>query len=440
MKAIRQIIDYLRGRGVLTLDQLKGLATQGFLPWEEIFGEEDPIEVPLPAQAVPQSELMLDETDEVSSRARSSGGKKGRDVLHKGPVLESEDICARLAGGFESWETELDGLVRIGRRLVPCDRWNEAAIAIRNAEADTILRALHDGISARDPSLEDLWNALSLEHYRDIVDEEGVHGPAVNAYRAILEVNDPAHLGKHAWLLKSEEVSRVANLKTAQRRILRGCGFSFGDHPDLFAPAIRRDRRGMAYWAFVLLYSSRRGMPGHRPKPGVEEQWPAREPPDDVGWMRAWAHAIAMDPDRGPPFMLEHDGKLALQPVDVSKMLADTMRSRSLLSTELVDLIDRHGIPQAAGTELAENAREPELVRLAEALAVLRDAVEAQGALTLPQNPDTNRAWAQFLEKWLRLHASPHGNFPSLQQLAKTTFGPARDLLCPKSWDGRRTS
>jgi hypothetical protein len=435
MKAIKQIIDYLRERGVLDTNQLQQLAMQGFLPWEEIFGAAEVDE----KKEKPRYTRLQQEDDESGVppvRYKPSGRR--RDILHKGPVLELSDICDRLNDRFGDWERPLEPLLQLAGRLGPYESWEEAAIVLRNAEPEAFCRAVCTAIAEADPSLEALWESLSLEDYRDVISDSGAHGPAVTAYRAILEIDDPGQLGKHAWLLKEPLVRRVVNVKAAQRRTLRACGFSFIDCCETFANAIRRDRRGMVYWAFVLLYSARRGNPGHRPPPGDNERWPVRDMPSHTGWMRAWAQAIAMDPACGPPFLVEHDRRLLERPLIVARVLQYSLSNLPVESDTLVGLLDEYGIPSAE-----PNGSIPErLQTLMDALDMLRSNVGADAKLIVPLDAEATRTWETFLENWIRLYDSLSNcgaceRGVELESLVQQSFPPRAELLCPKSWDWR---
>jgi len=436
MKAIKQIIDYLRERGVLTTGQLQGLATQGFLPWEEIFGPDEVDEKPEPPRFTP---FPQDDEESEQPRVRHKAGGKKRDVVHKGPVLEPSDLCDRLTDRFEDWERPLEALMRLAQRLGPCESWEQAAVVLRNADPDAFCKALCAAVAAADPSLEALWESLSLEDYRDVVAESGAHGPAVTAYRAILQIDDPGQLGKHAWLLKAPVIRRVANVKAAQRRTLRACGFSFLDCPATFATAIRRDRRGLAYWAFVLLYSARRGEPANRPAPSEEERWPVRDAPSATGWMRAWAHAIAMEPNRGPLFLVEHNRRVSGQPGAVCRTLEQALHGLPIELSTLLTLIDEFGVtPAEADVSVPER-----LCMLADAVKTLRSAVVTDGGLKIPLDDDAVRTWETFLESWLRIRFANgyHSRNPLFDiettGLVERSFGAKAELFCPKSWDWR---
>src|SRR5262249_16087423 len=213
------------------------------------------------------------------------------------------------------------GLVRVARRLGPCAGWDKAVVAVRNAPTSKLARAVARGLAEQDPSLGQLWAALRFEEYRDVL-AAVARGPAAAADPARRAVHDFPQLGKHAWHLQEEEVVQVFNLKLAQRHILRACGSVLG-RPGAIAAALRQDYDPLAYLAFVLAYTARRGAAGARPRPADDERRPAPAQPDDADWLRAWAHAAFMAPDAVTALLLERDDLQNRRP----QVLADALRA-----------------------------------------------------------------------------------------------------------------
>src|SRR5688500_5275551 len=110
MKAAKQIIDYLRRRGVLSKEQLVELAAEGLLRWEEVYEDAD-----TPDAVTDEPPVLPDEEDETACRWRPE--RKRGPVVYKGPVLEVGDLRRRLNDRFDGWENQLQALVQIGRRL-----------------------------------------------------------------------------------------------------------------------------------------------------------------------------------------------------------------------------------------------------------------------------------------------------------------------------------
>jgi hypothetical protein len=269
MIPLRQILRYLRQRGILSRDQLDGWAAQGILRKEDV-PEEERVVQPAPA----------------------SGLKAG-------------DIGRWLAERFDSWQAQLQGLCRLGWRLNGCATWAESALRVRHAAPQDLCVAIARGLEERDPPLNALWDSLALEAYYDILTEPAAHGPAADAYRAVLTVEEQARLGPHAWLLGELEVAAVFNLKQAQRRLLRAAEQVHRFWPGLVAVALNRDYHPLAYWSLVLLYSARHGPPGGRSVPDEDEHRPARPLPDEAGWLQAWGQAAVMDFRSVTGFLLE---------------------------------------------------------------------------------------------------------------------------------------
>jgi hypothetical protein len=239
MKAITQIIEYLRGRGELSRVDLEGLTRHGFLPWEEFFGADDESQ---PAREASGEEVSSGDErgagDETPWRPRRGAAKRGRAVVHKGRVLHAPALCTRLAKRFDEWRADLEGLRRVACRLEPCGSWEEAAVAIRNRRAEDVFRAVREGVDRGDPALTALLRAIDMDRYREVVDIRGLHGPAVAAYRAIVASSDLAALGKHAWLLRRREVRHVFNLRAAQERLCLAWLLVREERPGLFANGI----------------------------------------------------------------------------------------------------------------------------------------------------------------------------------------------------------
>jgi hypothetical protein len=144
-----------------------------------------------------------------------------------------------------------------------------------------------------------------LDGFRDLLELPELRGPVAVAYRAVLNVPEHRQLGRYAWLLKSPAVAGVFNLRLAQRQLLLAGERVFSDRPDVLATALFRDYHVLAYWSFVLLYTARRLRKPDDPNvPAGSEHYPSRPPPDQGGWLRAWAHTAIMEPVRVLPLLV----------------------------------------------------------------------------------------------------------------------------------------
>jgi hypothetical protein len=455
MKAILQIITYLRDRGVLSDDQINALAGKGFAPW---LATTVPAADSADAADAAAGTAVFDtdhepaESDDwpeghvpAGRMPRRRGGRRRGAVVLKGPVLDAKSLRQRLRGVFGSWPQALDGLVRVARMIEPCADWRQAAVAVRNADPRALSRAVAQGLRRRDPPLDRLWEALLEEGYRSVVADRGLHGPSVSGYRALLEAADTAHVGRHARLLHHDEVADVCNVRLAQRRLLAAVEPVFNAHPDLIAACLQRDYHPAAYWAMVLLYSARRGRPGRRPLPGPGEHRPPRGPPDAAGWGRAWAQAIALDRRRVAPFLPESERAAADRGQKVCGAFAAAVAG---LSEDARFYVYESGWPGATfrplGHSHAPRRWTAETIALRDAM---RAAVEAgEGGqrnplLGIGTAPQDLAWWEAFVDEWLRAYRPSFADpvpcaFPDdLHEIVRRYYGATASLVCPRGWD-----
>lgn len=426
MKAVKQIITYLRGRGVLTREQLVELASQGLI--DELDDEADAE----PSAATAAAEPMADDEYYPSYPARPCESERRGPVHRKGPVLEAADITRLLAECFDSWADELDGLVRLARRFEPCAGWAEAAVVVRNAPPDKLYRALRRGLAEQAPSLRSLWAAVSLERYRAVLNEPGARGPAASAYRAMLAVPVHAQLGKHGWLLKQEEITQVFNLREAQRTLLKGCEAVFRRRPDLIAPQLRADYDAPAYWAFVLLYTARRGTSGQRPLPLPSEHRPPRDAPDEAGWLTAWAQATVMDPPAVTALLLEQNALRERRGAALEKVLMNVPEVCEPWSADTVHTLYycQQCSEQTIANQLGMTV-EAVSGKLASVRQALRRNLENDPELRLAFHAEPTHLRDLFVEDCQRWH----GGSVTIPELVARRFGPVAELLCPECWD-----
>lgn len=271
MMALQPVINYLHRRGVLSREQLSLFAAKGLLSWSDISNPSD-------------------------------------DALSKSSSTDAVNFQQRLRQRFTEWGPRLQGLVRIAQRLKGSTHWFEAALVLRHAWPHDVYLAVTKGLEQREPPLDVLWDALSLEDYYDIVADDDPCGPA---YRLLLAEGEQADRGRHAWLLKVEEVAAIFNLRLAQHSLLKACASVMRGNPELLASALRRDGPDSAYWAFVLLYTALRRQSGLPIDRSEEEHGPTRPPPTEVEWQRVWASAVLIEPDTAAVFLIERAIALA---------------------------------------------------------------------------------------------------------------------------------
>jgi hypothetical protein len=318
MKAVRQIIDYLRSTGVLDKAILQELAAKGFILDEHPKRGFDPDRDDergaghlAPGAEHERQVLEAEELeDSRASKARRPSPKRRQNVLRKGKILDAGGIAELLRTQcFPSWPVGLDGLIRLARRIAggaACSSWDAAARIIRTAPAKELTAAVLESLTRRDPPFDEIWNALAVDDYRYCCSQR-FRGPAVAAYRAILAAQSNAGtVGKHIWLLRSEkvgdDVARVCNVCVAQRQIARAFEPLLSSHPQVIGNAIRHDHSLLGSKVLVLVYNARRGSPGHRPLKSSHEKVSSA-----IGLLHPheWALAAAVDSRRVMEFLGE---------------------------------------------------------------------------------------------------------------------------------------
>ncbi len=426
MKAVRQIIDYFRERGVLTREQLLELAAEGFLPWDGLIDDADTAGPAAEPPAPPEE----DESYQVSYPLRLKPPHRARRAHPRGAVLDADELAQRLRALAADWPAALTGLVSVGRRLGAAASWEEAARAVRNAEPARLDAAVAHGLEQDDPTLAALWDAINLDTYRTAIDGEAVHGRAVSAYRAVLATFDHSGLGKHAWILKEEPVAQVCNLMAAQHRLLCSCESIFSHRPEDIVRAVHRDHHGLAYWMFVLLYTARRGRPGARPPAARFEHRPPRKPPDGESWLRVWCQAVGLDPKAVTALFLELHFTQIQRPDALKRVLEQVLRQAGETARTVVRLccqppgLSDSAVAARLGIPEAEVRQGCAWVRQA-----LYEALHAEPVLRHVLGAEPPETQSLLIEECLC--AGPD----ALTDVADRYFGPTADLLCPKVWD-----
>ena len=329
MRVIEQLVSYLNQRGLLTTEQLDYLRREGYMrrapePSQEeqldagfdLFGSEER------AEAAPEDRAFA--IQEALERARpptkTGRTRRRRASLRRARAQECRTLRERLGRQIGNWEWELEGLLRVGRRLAGPVSSEQALLAIRNAPPATLAGSLAAALEAREPPLDRLWLGLSLDTFRAPLDEAGLSSPIARAYGVLIERAEQAVPASLAWMLREGEIRWVQSAIRAQRALL-ACLGRFDDGPgDPLSRWLRRDYHPGAYWAFVIVHSARRADQARRPGvaagagagPATPEETaapvpvahaPRRRPLEGRDWMRAWAHALAIEPNRVTPFL-----------------------------------------------------------------------------------------------------------------------------------------
>lgn len=302
MKVIHQLIAYFLERGALTESQRAYLRRQGFWPGDPEDDEEDP-----PAGVDPDPAEAPDagaEDRAVHSLERAALPRRARSGVSPGAEPEIGQLCQRLTGLTAGWDEPLHGLIALARRLRPCASWEQAVVLLRGADAESLARALRDGLDTHAVTLGALDRALDLQHYRVGVVQPDDRSPAASAWRALLAVPDWGALGQHAWILRHPPMDRVFNLVQAKQAVLSALADLYRADGERLARHLRGHSRSSLFWAFVLLYNAE-AEPEARQR---EARWYwSRYPGPRLGgatFPRAGLYAVRMRPQPVLPFLV----------------------------------------------------------------------------------------------------------------------------------------
>lgn len=290
MGVIQDLIEYFQQRGILNDEQIELLRREGFCPPPDRSDEDD-----LEAWANDPGEPALTAAEAAWDRlnplpVRKTKGRKPP----KGEVLPAPELGARLAGLWREQRRSLTGLVAVARPLARQVNYREAPRLIRQADSRTLRDILRQALQHHQPPLAVLWEAMSFDGYRTAVAAETDHGPAVQAYRAILQGTPCSTLAKYVWLLNNPEVNYAYCLAEAQRRLVSLCGQLYQEEPALLISALRRSHHPVAYLALLIVYNAQhRQADSGRPEP---RRYPRQPVPPYRDWQAAWSQAWLMAP------------------------------------------------------------------------------------------------------------------------------------------------
>lgn len=313
MKVIGQLINYFQRQGALSPEQLDYLERHGFLARtsDDDTGHDDTMLEP-DARRRP---VPPEDEDSSVLRPPIKRGKSG--APRAGQQVTAREIADWLQQQFPDWAPAFAGLEQLARRFSACDNWQDAMTVLRRAPDEQLQTALAQGLSRREISLAAIWESLGFDAYQEVATREGLRGPAISAYRAILAAYDVSHVTKHQWLLREVPVADIYNLLHSQRRVARLMGKVIDEDGPLVSSALRREPHRLAYWTLVIIYNALRGTSPHGSLTHREYgpllwlgddlenglaivtsgEGGRRCGPEYEDWMRAWSLALMMNPN-----------------------------------------------------------------------------------------------------------------------------------------------
>ena len=287
MKVITDIIDYLWVRGALVASDMDYLRGRGFLP--ALPAEEH-------AQSGEHDLVSADAADPIESLAaefdrRMSVRRPGRRRPRSRTATSAETISATILRHWPLWEPELAPLRDLAALIEPTPGVALALRIVRNASLRQLDGAVERFLDGRDPTLGELWGALSFDEYREGIVPDAAGGQAVRAYRAILASAGHAEFRAYGRELRLEGYAQLHALVQAQRVLLAAFDRCLASRPELFDRPLFAGRKyhECCYWSLAYAVSALRD-----PLP-LELHVPRRPPPEFATERRAWACAAAMN-------------------------------------------------------------------------------------------------------------------------------------------------
>jgi hypothetical protein len=296
MKVIAQLIRHFWERGVLTPDEVAYLLQHGFARRQDLPGFEFPTEVPpfdpgLESGSPPEPAGDLEIYEE--SLVRRHEARRSAHEPHPAE-LKIEEILERLQGEYARRATDLKSVLALGQRISPVKSWEEAAAELRSIPLDRFHGEFCAGLKDGHVLLGDVWQASEFEPFHHLISDEEVRGQAARAYLALLVVNNPGELGKHAWIMRYDETHMLMNLRVVFERVLASLSRIYQEDRHLLSRSLEANRDIVQVWSLVLIYNAHRE-PQLGEQPDYKVEYGPLSLPGDGVWKLAWTNALRMD-------------------------------------------------------------------------------------------------------------------------------------------------
>ena len=292
MKAVREIIWYLNGRGLLASDDLRYLRARGFIDFEEEADLARRQRRRRAPEAVPEPEYEPHEIEyALTPRVRHRRTfRRTRARMHP----QAGAISMRLLRMLPAWEPELTSLVRYAAGAAHVRTLADGLAVIKGLPPASLDALTAAAIRRERPSLPELWRALAFEGYRaDAIAGPDGRGPAAVALREILRGRCQGEMGCYSAALKYAGFAHLYALVQSQRAVLASIGRLMASDPFLFdRPLFDRHYEPGCYWALTIIASA---LVLYRPDWPVRTHDPARSFPDSEGLRDAVRAAAMLD-------------------------------------------------------------------------------------------------------------------------------------------------
>ena len=184
-------------------------------------------------------------------RRRKTGGPKTA-------VMQPKELCARLKTEFSRRGDDLQNLVLACQPKSSPVTWEEAAAELRRMAPAKCRSVLASRLRQGVVGLAGLWNAVDLEPFHHLLNEDEVRGRTARAYFALLVAQDAASLGGYGWILKYDDVQAVANLRCVHERLLETVYQLYREDRRTLTRCLAHGSTPVATWSLILLYNANR--------------------------------------------------------------------------------------------------------------------------------------------------------------------------------------
>jgi hypothetical protein len=305
MKVLQQLIQYFWKRGALTADQAHYLVEHGFIrpgELENYQARAQPLEdETAAAESLRELDLLPpDELDhaEDALEHRPPGKRRAGKGSAKPTEFTGEQLSADLRPELSLRALYFPALIELAQPLDSPSDFENAAIALRQLDAERFRDLVMDATHSRPALLRELWCAVESRAFHDLLEDVHCRGRVAMAYRAILNAATPAAWGHYAWILHVPEVQTVANLLAVRRHLLGTLSWMLDNSWPRLTKCIQapRGRRACAAWdvAFLglVLAVNARDFARNLKRAGYSyKRWHA-----PGTWCEAWTTALLLEP------------------------------------------------------------------------------------------------------------------------------------------------
>jgi hypothetical protein len=336
MKVLQQLIKHFWDRGSLTMDQAHYLVEHGFIRCRELENYEpregaralDDEGVDRADYELQRIEVLLPddlERQENALESRAPGKRKAGKSKPKAPELSLEKLGEELRPEISVRAGYLPALIELASCLREVVDVEEATIALRQQGVDAFRELLVQATETRPGILRDLWCALDVRPFHDLLNAWPHGGRVATAYRAVLNAESAAAWAAHGWIMQVPEMRMVSNLLCVRRRLLAVLTWLLDNAWARLTKCVQAPRGPSSYAAWdvgflglVLVVNARDQRLKRKPAGYRYPRWHGPKT-----WCEAWETALALDPVAVMPFLIHVYGSAAAPSQDDTASLSE---------------------------------------------------------------------------------------------------------------------